>query len=91
VAAATNIGGFAWQRAGLIWYRTLVGNLSPTADFQAAANATVAVASSLFGNGSNEQKAVIDAWNSVGIAPVVATPTALMAPPKGGRSRPVAA
>ncbi len=36
--AATRLGGFAWERAGLIWYRTLTsGTLSPTADFAAFA------------------------------------------------------
>ena len=89
--AATNIGGFAWQKAGLIWYRTLTGRLSPSADFQAAADATVAVAGSLFQDGSDEQKAVIDAWSRVGITPRVATPIALTAPPKSLIAKPTAA
>ena len=87
--AATNIGGFAWQKAGLIWYRTLVGSLSPTADFQAAADATATLAGSLFG--TDEQKAVIDAWSSVGIRPQVAPPRAVLAPPRAKRVKPAAA
>ena len=90
--AAMNIGGFAWQKAGLIWYRTLTGRLSPTADFQAAADATVQAAGSLFGDRSDEQKAVIDAWGTVGIPPAAAKPTALMAPPKSvKKAKPTAA
>jgi len=89
--AATNIGGFAWQKAGLIWYRTLTGNLSPTADFQAAADATVAVASTLFGVDTDEQKAVIDAWTAVGLSPKTVAPRALIAPPKVKVLRPAAA
>lgn len=80
--AATAIGGYAWQKAGLIWYRTLVGSLKPTADFQTMANATVTVAGTLFGATSNEQKAVRDAWSKVGITPAVAQFVALQAPPK---------
>jgi len=81
--AATNIGGYAWQKAGLIWYRTLTGGLTPTATFHAASNATVTAATVLFGNNSTEQKAVIDAWSSVGITPKVIKPIALTAPAKG--------
>ncbi len=87
--AATAIGGYAWQKAGLIWYRTLTGSLSPTADFQAMADATTTVAGSLFGQGSNEQKAVRDAWSTVGVAPTVSQLAALTAPPrpKTGRGK----
>jgi Zn-dependent metalloprotease len=80
--AAKAIGGYAWQKAGLIWYRTLNGSLSPSSDFQAMANATVTVAGSLFGQGGAEQKAVSDAWSTVGVAPNVSQFAALSAPPK---------
>jgi Zn-dependent metalloprotease len=80
--AAKAIGEYAWQKAGLIWYRTLTGALNPSADFQAMANATVTVAGSLFGQNSMEQKAVRDAWGTVGIAPSVSQFAALSAPPK---------
>jgi len=82
--AAKAIGGFAWQKAGLIWYRTLNGSLNPSADFQAMANATVTVAGSLFGQNSTEQQAVRDAWNTVGVAPTGSQFSALSAPPKSG-------
>ena len=81
--AATAIGGYAWQKAGLIWYRTLTGGLSPTADFQAMADATVTVAGTLFGQGGNEQGAVRNAWTTVGVTPTAAARfAALTAPPK---------
>ena len=85
--AAKAIGGYAWQKAGLIWYRTLTGALNPTADFQTMANATVTVAGSLFGQNSTEQKAVRDAWNTVGVAPTVSQFAALTAPPKPQRPK----
>ncbi len=80
--AATAIGGYAWQKAGLIWYRTLTGSLSPSADFQTMANATVTVAGTLYGQNSNEQKAVHDAWKNVGVISTTAVFPAGQAPPK---------
>jgi len=80
--AATSIGGYAWQRAGLVWYRVLTGSLSPSADFQAMADATVTVAGALFGQNSNEQNAVPDAWSTVGVSPTVTHFRALSAPPR---------
>jgi Zn-dependent metalloprotease len=82
--AAKAIGGYAWQKTGLIWYRTLTGALSPTADFQAMANATTTVAGSLFGQNGVEQQAVRDAWRTVGVAPTVSQFAAVSAPPKTG-------
>jgi Zn-dependent metalloprotease len=87
--AAKAIGGYAWQKTGLIWYRTLIGALNPNADFQAMANATTTVAGSLFGQSSSEQKAVSDAWSTVGVVPTVSQFAALSAPPKS--QRPIAA
>lgn len=68
--AATNIGGFAWEKAGRIWYQTLTSALSPSANFQKAATATAAAAANFYGSGSVEQKAVMDAWKAVGISPL---------------------
>jgi Zn-dependent metalloprotease len=85
--AAKSIGGFAWQKAGLIWYRALNGSLNPNADFSTMANATVTIAGSLFGQSSTEQKAVSDAWTTVGVAPTVSTFAALVAPPKLGQQK----
>lgn len=64
--AATAIGGNAWDKAGLIWYRTLTEQLQPSSNFLAAAQATVAVATELYGAGA-ETDAVTAAWKGVGV------------------------
>jgi Zn-dependent metalloprotease len=67
--AATAIGGYAWEKAGRIWYETLRDpRLRPNARFRAFASLTVDVAGSLYGTGSAERRAVRDAWHQVGIA-----------------------
>jgi Zn-dependent metalloprotease len=66
--AATTLGGFAWERAGRIWYRTLdSGALAPTSDFAAFAAATVATAAEEYGEESEEARAVRAAWTAVGL------------------------
>ena len=67
--AATKIApnGFAWEKAGRIWYVTLTTHLNPDSNFQDAANATYSVAGDLFGHGSAEEQAVGAAWSEVGI------------------------
>jgi Zn-dependent metalloprotease len=69
--AATGIGGNSWEKAGLIWYRTLTERLQATSNFQEAASLTVAVAGEQFGAGSLEQQAVEKAWRDVGVTPDV--------------------
>lgn len=65
---ATALGGRAWERAGLIWYRTITsGTLSPTADFTAFAQATLAAAASEYGEESEEVDAVRAGWTGVGV------------------------
>lgn len=65
---ATALGGWAWERAGLIWYRTLTsGVLAPTSDFRAFADATVAAAEAEYGEGSEEVDAVQGGWTGVGV------------------------
>jgi Zn-dependent metalloprotease len=66
--AATNIGGYAWEKAGRIWYETLRDpQLRPNWGFLRFARLTIAVAGRLFGDGSTEQEAVRDGWGQVGI------------------------
>jgi Zn-dependent metalloprotease len=65
--AAVEIGGNAWEKAGMIWYITLRDRLRPSSKFVDAAKATVQVAGNLFKVGSLEQKAVKRAWGLVGI------------------------
>jgi Zn-dependent metalloprotease len=66
--AATNIGGFSWERAGHIWYQALISpTLSSYASFQQFAQETVTAAIDLFGSNSDEDRAVREAWAGVGV------------------------
>jgi Zn-dependent metalloprotease len=65
--AAIEIGGYAWEKAGRIWYVSLRDRLRAKTDFKKAANITIKVAGELYGNGCNEQKAVQNAWKRVGV------------------------
>ncbi len=66
--AATALGGRAWERAGLIWYRTITtGTLSSSADFTAFARATRAAAAAEYGEESEEVAAVRSGWIGVGV------------------------
>ena len=67
--AAVEIGGFAWEKAGKIWYLTLCDRLRRNANFAQAADATIAVAGELYGSTSKEQKAVRNGWQKVGVIP----------------------
>jgi Zn-dependent metalloprotease len=64
---AMELGGYAWEKAGRIWYITLRDRLRERSDFQNAANLTFDVAGSLYGKNSQEQNAVKKAWSLVGI------------------------
>ena len=70
---AKEIGGFAWEQAGKIWYTTLRNKLRPNATFQDAADLTYQTAGELYGVGSKEQLAVRHGWQAVGIE-IGATP-----------------
>ncbi len=64
---AMELGGYAWEKAGQIWYVTLRDKLSANSQFQDCANLTYQVAEDLFGVGSLEQQAVKKGWAQVGI------------------------
>ena len=64
---AFNIGGFAWEKAGQIWYVTLSSKLGTTTNFATAAAKTFEAARDLYGQGSLEQQAVKAGWAEVGI------------------------
>ena len=64
---ATELGGFAWERAGMVWYRALTGGLSATASFADFADATVAAAGKEYGVASEVTAAVRNAWVAVGV------------------------
>jgi Zn-dependent metalloprotease len=65
---AQQIGGFAWERAGLIWYATLTHPALPrSALFQDFADITLLSARRIFGAGSLEYRAIREGWAGVGI------------------------
>jgi Zn-dependent metalloprotease len=64
---AREIGGYAWEKAGQIWYVTLRDKLAVRSDFQDAANLTFQTAGEMYGTDSLEQQAVRRGWANVGI------------------------
>lgn len=64
---AVDLGGYAWDKAGMIWYKTLTEKLHERSNFQDAANFTYQAAGELYGNGSLEQSAVRNGWLKVGL------------------------
>jgi Zn-dependent metalloprotease len=65
---ATRIGGYAWEKAGRIWYRALISNqLKPIAKFRRFARITEDVAKTMYGLGSEEHEIVRASWSDVGI------------------------
>jgi Zn-dependent metalloprotease len=65
--AAMEIGGYAWEKTGKIWYVALTDRLRSRSTFAQAANITIAVAGELYGPGGKEQAAVRKAWQTVGV------------------------
>ncbi len=64
--AATKVGGNAWEKAGLVWYKVLNDQLlNNDATFADAADATMLAARQIFGQGSNEEKFIEEAWKEV--------------------------
>jgi Zn-dependent metalloprotease len=71
---AMELGGFAWEKAGQIWYVTLRDKLSANSKFQNCANLTYITAGELYGVGSVEQMAVEKGWAEVGLTVDGSTP-----------------
>jgi Zn-dependent metalloprotease len=65
--AAMEIGGYAWEKTGKIWYVALTERIRSRFTFAQAANTTIAVAGELYGRESKEQQAVRKAWQTVGV------------------------
>jgi Zn-dependent metalloprotease len=63
--AAMEIGGRAWERAGQIWYKTML-KLTANSDFAGMVEASSETAATLYGTNSKEHKAITKAWKSVG-------------------------
>lgn len=65
---ATRIGGYAWEKAGRIWYDALRDSkLKPNSSFRSFARITQDVAKRLYGADSAERQAVNEGWAAVGI------------------------
>lgn len=65
---ATSLGGYAWERAGRIWYEALRHpTLKPASGFRRFAGLTRRVAGRLYGRDSDEVKAVQGGWEAVGL------------------------
>jgi len=63
---AVALGGYAWEKAGKIWYETLTGGeLANDADFKAFADLTVKAAGKLFDQSAAD--VVTKAWKDVGV------------------------
>lgn len=66
--AAMAIGGYAWERAGRIWYHTLCDPRLPVgARFRDFAALTIDNAARLYGDSGSEREAVRGGWSQVGI------------------------
>jgi len=64
---AVRLRGFAWEKAGRIWYRALCEKLRTNSTFADAMNLTVRAAGEIFGANSREQKTTREAWSEVGL------------------------
>lgn len=65
--AAVQMGGYAWEKMGAIWYAALQKRLPSDATFQVAANITYTIAGEMFGINSIEQRTVQKGWSEVEI------------------------
>lgn len=65
--AATKIGGFAWEEAGLVWYEALLSEVMPRQDFIGWAELTIETAAHLFGDNDMVTLAIEEAWSEVGV------------------------
>jgi Zn-dependent metalloprotease len=65
---ALEIGGYAWEKAGRIWYIALRDKLGANSQFQDCARLTYQTAGELYGENSLEQQAVRKGWSEVGLS-----------------------
>ncbi len=65
---AMELGGYAWERAGRIWYDAIVsGQIAATYTFPEFATLTLAAAEARYGVGSAEVTATANAWRETGV------------------------
>ncbi|MGR0320016.1 M4 family metallopeptidase [Agromyces sp. ZXT2-3] len=68
--AAVELGGFAWEHVGRVWYDALTGGtLRPNDGFAVFAATTLAAARDRYGDESREAAAVASGWSTVGVEP----------------------
>ena len=67
--AAQAFGGYAWERAGRVWYEALTSRLEADADFRDAARATIDVAGTRYDLEAAHM--VRAAWSDVGVRTTV--------------------
>jgi Zn-dependent metalloprotease len=66
---ALALAGHSWEKAGRIWYETLIDpRVRTNATFHQFAGRTVATARRLYGAGGSEVNAVVASWTGVGIS-----------------------
>lgn len=66
VLIAEAFGGFAWEKAGKIWWSAMNSiRVAPTCTFVQFADTTVSVAEEMFGE--DARKIVRESWNMVGV------------------------
>jgi hypothetical protein len=67
-SASVAIGGFAWERAGRVWYAAMRDPALPSqAGFADFARLTISHARRLFGVAGREATAIAGAWGTVGV------------------------
>jgi Zn-dependent metalloprotease len=66
--AAIELGGFAWEIAGRVWYEVLTSDrLRPDIDFRGFAREIVSAADERYGRTSREARAIAGGWATVGL------------------------
>ncbi|GHO47932.1 M4 family metallopeptidase [Ktedonospora formicarum] len=67
---ATALGGYAWEKAGHIWYKAMTDSaMGPQTTFKDFANLTLKQAERLQGDEGKEREAVQQAWEAVKVLP----------------------
>jgi Zn-dependent metalloprotease len=64
--ASVKLGGNTWDKAGMIFFKTLP-SLKTNENFAGIADKTIATASKLFGKDSPEESAIRGGWKTVGV------------------------
>ena len=84
--SGVTVSGIGTSDSARIFYRALVVYMTASTNFAGARTATLNAATDLFGTGSTQYNATVQAWCSVGVGAcgVGPTPTPTPTPPPGG-------